>query len=278
MIGGETRVAAVLGWPIAHSRSPQLLNAAFTAAGLDAVMVPLAVPPEALATVVAALRATACLGASVTTPHKHAVIACCDELAASARTVGAVNCLAFEDGRVVGHNTDGDGFADALAAAGFALRGKRTVLLGAGGAARAIAHGVRGGRAVEVLARRPAAVSWAVAWPWEAEHLRDAFARADLVVDCTSTALEPATEAGFVDGLPLDALRPGATVASLVYHREPLLLARARAHGCAVIDGGGMLVHQGARAFALWTGRPAPIEAMSIGFAATAGSSPPAHR
>jgi shikimate dehydrogenase len=266
-IRGTTRLAAVLGWPIRHSRSPELLGAAFAAAGLDAVMVPLAVPPADLPTVVAALRAVGALGASVTAPHKQAVVACCDELGPAARTIGAVNCLAFADGRVIGHNTDGDGFADALAAAGVSLRGKRTVLLGAGGAARAVAYGVREGRAIEVIARRPAEVGWALAWPWQAEHLRDAFARADLVVDCTSTALDEAAEGPFVDGLPLDALRPHAVVASLAYHHPPRLLAHARALGHVALDGRAMLVHQGARAFTWWTDQPAPIAAMTAGLA-----------
>jgi len=263
VISGTTRYAAVLGYPIEHSRSPALHNAGFAALNIDAVMIPLAAAPADLPTVVRALAATACVGASVTTPHKHAVMACCDELSAAAQKIGAVNCLAFVDGRVIGHNTDGDGFADALRAAQIRLRGKRTLLLGGGGAARAIAYGVRDGGAVEVIARRASDVTWAPAWPWTLDHLRDAFARADIVVDCTSTALAGGTdEATFVDGLPMDALRTSTVIASLTYHREPLLLARARARGLVVLDGRGMLLHQGLRAFALWTGESAPVEAM----------------
>jgi shikimate dehydrogenase len=260
MIRGTTRVAAVLGWPIEHSRSPMLLNAAFEATGIDAVLVPIAVPPDGLATVVAALRAMRALGASVTVPHKVAVAASCDELAAEAAAIGAVNCLQVDRGRIVGHNTDAGGFADALAGCGFAVPGTRCVLLGAGGSARAIAYGLAGAD-VEVVARREAA--WTAVTPWT--RLRDAFDRADLVVDCTPTGLDDG-ERTFVDTLPLDALRPGALVASLIYHRTPLLLARAKQRNHPILDGRSMLVHQAARAFTIWTGRSAPVETMQATF------------
>lgn len=263
MITGATRLAAVLGWPVEHSRSPQLQNAAFVAAGIDAVLVPIGVPPAGLAAVVSGLRAIRMLGASVTLPHKVAVAELCDELTPAARTIGAVNCLQLDGDALIGHNTDEGGFLDGLTGAGFVLRGKRAVLLGAGGAARAVAHGLRGGRAIEVIARRPEEVRWAPAWPWTAEHLRDTFARADLIVDCTSVGLGDGEEAATVAELPLDALPATAWVASLVYHRPTLLLERARARGLATLDGRAMLIHQGARAFTIWTGAPAPIEAMS---------------
>lgn len=262
-ISGTTRIAAVLGWPVEHTRSPAMLNAAFAADGIDAVLVPMGVPPDGLPTIVSALRTMRAIGASVTIPHKLAVTALCDELSTEAKTIGAVNCLQLDGDTLIGHNTDCDGFLDGLTAAGFDLRGKRIVLLGAGGAARAVAHGVRGGRAIEVVARNPAAVGWAPAWPWTDENLRDCFARADLVVDCTSTGLDEATDSAFVESLPLDALRPSAWVATLVYHRQTALLERASAAGHSVLDGKAMLVHQGARAFTLWTGAPAPVEVMA---------------
>ena len=261
MISGATRLAAVIGFPVEHSRSPQLLNAAFAAAGIDAVMVPLGVPPERFAAVIAGLRAMGALGASITIPHKLAALALCDEASSAARTIGAVNCLHVDGERLVGHNTDCDGFIDGLASAGFSHRGRRAILLGAGGAARAVAYGLREAGAVEVIARRPEQVAWARAWPWTDEHLRDTFARADLVVDCTPSGLG-AGESELVDSLPLDALRPSAWVATLVYHRSTILLERARARDHSTVDGRSMLVHQGARAFTIWTAKPAPIDAM----------------
>jgi shikimate dehydrogenase len=258
-VDGSTRLAAVLGWPVSHSKSPNMLNAAFAVSKIDAVMVPMAVPPEDFAATVATLRTVKALGASVTVPHKLAAHALCHDLSVAAKAIGAVNCLHFDGDLIVGHNTDAGGFEDSLAAAGFVTQGKRALILGAGGSARAVAYGLRQLRAIEVIARRPDQVSWARAWPWDDENLRDAMSRADLVVDCTPTALDPATEPAFVDGLPLDALRPGAWVASLVYHREPLVLTRAKALGHPILDGRGMLLHQAARAFTIWTGRAAPV-------------------
>lgn len=262
VLRGTTRLVAVIGWPVEHSRSPQLLNAAFAATGMDLAMVPLAVEPAAFATAVAGLRAMNVIGASVTVPHKLAAHAACDERSLAARTIGAVNCLHFDEAAIVGHNTDCDGYFDALVAAGFAPAGKRAVILGSGGAARAVAYGLRGLRAVEVVAR--SACAWAHAWPWTDEDLRAAFARADLVVDCTSVALgSSASERAFVAGLPLDALRLGTWVSTLVYHHRTQLLDRASERGLPTLDGRAMLVHQAARAFTIWTGEPAPVTAMA---------------
>ena len=263
MITGTTRLAAVIGWPVAHSRSPQMLNAAFAAAGVDAVMVPIGAPPERFATVVAGLRAMAALGASVTVPHKLAALALCDEVTPAARAIGAVNCLHVDDGRLVGHNTDAPGFVDGLEAAGFAASNAKVVLLGAGGAARAVAYGLHNRGTVQVIARRPAAISWTRALPWTDDVLEAAFAEADLVVDCTPAGLSTEDERAFVEGLPLAALRPTAWVSTLIYHRTTILLERAQERGHSTVDGRAMLVHQGARAFAIWTRSPAPIDAMT---------------
>jgi len=265
MIRGTTRLAAVIGWPVEHSRSPQMFEAAFAEAGVDAAMIPIGVPPESFATVVAALRALRALGACVTVPHKLAAAALCDELSAAARAIGAVNCLHVAGDRLVGHNTDCHGFTDALAAAGLAPGGLRCVLLGAGGAARAVAHGLdlAGAAAIDVLARAPERVAWTAARPWTADELRPALARADLLIDATPVGLaETAADLAAVDALPLDALPSGACVASLVYHRRPRLLERAAERGHRTLDGRGMLVHQGARAFAIFTGAPPPVAAM----------------
>ena len=270
----STRLTAVLGWPIGHSRSPKIMNAAFAALGIDAMLVAIGVPPDGLATAVAGLRAQRALGASVTIPHKLAVVALCDEISDAARTIGAVNCLQFVDDRLIGHNTDADGFSDGLIAAGWpeasihggtarARGSSRAVLLGAGGAARAVAHGLRGAADVDVIARRPDDVAWVAARPWTALELRERFAHADLVVDCTSLGLGGPDEITVTDALPLDALPPAAWVATLVYHRSTRLVERARALGHPTLDGRAMLVHQAARAFAIWTGRPAPIDVMT---------------
>jgi shikimate dehydrogenase len=263
MIRGTTRIAAVIGWPIEHSRSPQMFEAAFAAARIDAAMIPIGIAPGGFAQIVEALGAIRALGSCVTVPHKLAAAALCDELSPAARAIGAVNCIQFAGARRIGHNTDCLGFTDSLADAGFDPAGAHCTVLGAGGSARAVAYGLgtAGARAVEVIARRPEAVDWTGARPWTAAELRAQFARTDLVIDATPAGLT-GEDTAMVDALPLDALRPAAWVASLIYHRATALLERASARGHSTVDGRGMLVHQGARAFAIWTGAPAPVEAM----------------
>ncbi len=273
-IRGTTRLAAVLGWPVEHSRSPQMINAAFASRGVDAVLVPIGVPPDQLGVAVGGLRAARALGASVTVPHKVAVASICDHLSPAARAIGAVNCLHFTETDVVGHNTDAEGFVDSLVEAG-CVQPPHVVLMGAGGAARAVAFGLRAATTVEIVAREPARASWVeplqkivakpnntrlLVTPWS--ELRAAFSRADLIVDCTPIGLRKTDEEAVTDTLPLDAIRGNTWVATLVYHRPTILLERARERGQPTLDGRGMLVHQGARAFAIWTNMPAPIDAM----------------
>ena len=262
MIAGTTRVGAVIGWPVDHSRSPALHNAAFAALGIDAVFVALPVAPAALAAALRGMAALGFLGASVTVPHKQACRDLCDRLDGAAEAVGAVNCVAFAGDALVGHNTDAAGFVDALSGElGREARGARAVLLGAGGAARAVAHGLTSAGAAEVtvVARRPA--DWCPVRGWD--QLAALASGADLLVDCTSAALgsEP-----YPAPVPVDALPAGAAVVSLMYGRPLPLLEAAHARGLPAMDGAGMLVHQGARAFTIWTGRPAPIDAMRRAF------------
>lgn len=268
-IGSATRLAVVLGHPVAHSRSPVMMNAAFAAAALDAVFLALDVPPAELAACVAGLRAMRALGASVTVPHKQEVGALCDELAPAAAAIGAVNCLQLRAGRVIGHNTDSGGLADALVAAGAPTAGARCVVLGGGGAARAVAHGLATLGVARTIVVARTACTWAAHVPWSAPALAAAFSAADVVIDCTSIALQPDGEAAHVDPLPLAALRPAAWVGSLVYHRVPLLLTRAAAAGHRTFDGAEMLVRQGARAYELWTDTAAPIDAMRAALCAS---------
>ena len=240
-----TRRAYVIGWPIEHSKSPPMINAALRAMGIDAVMERKAIRPEDLSV----LRELQPLGVSVTIPHKAAVVALCDDRSPEVDAIGAANCLEYRDGKVIAHNTDAGGFVDSL---GFSPR--HAVVLGAGGAARAVAYGLSGIH-VDVVARR--AAGWCASHAWsELPHL---LAHADLLVDCTSAGLDPTAELD----VPLHALPDNATVATLIYHQRTRLLERAAALGYSTLDGRGMLVHQGARALAIWTGKPAPIEVMS---------------
>jgi shikimate dehydrogenase len=254
-----TRTAAVFGWPIEHSKSPEMMNAAFAAAGIDATMIAVGVPPERFPAAVAELRAGPMLGASVTIPHKIQAHQLCDERGAAAIATGAVNCLSLDGARLVGHNTDAPGFVDALREAGFEPRGTRVVIIGAGGSARAVSFGLsEAGAHFEVFSRSPP--TWTP--PRAFADLGPSLARADLVVDCTPAGIDPAIDAELAATLPLASLSGPAWVVTLAYHRQTLVLERARELGHSTLDGRGMLVHQGARAFEIWTGRPAPIAVM----------------
>lgn len=272
MITGKTKVAAVIGWPVEHSLSPAIHNAAYAAVGLDYVYIPLAVPPDALAAAVAGFKAAGFVGINVTLPHKVAIIPCLDALDRSAELIGAVNTVVFADGRAIGHNTDLAGFVNSLAAAGIAIAGRRTVLLGAGGAARAVAWGFleHGAAAVTVGARDAAkAAAFAAAFPagavtgcdWQGEAIAAALGCCDILVNCTPLGMQPRVN----EEVPLDwaALNPGAAVCDLIY-TPPLtaFLARARERGHLTVGGAGMLIEQGAAAYTLWTGVAAPREAM----------------
>ena len=226
MISGETRLVALLGQPVAESLSPRMQNAAFAARALDWAYVACEVAPERLRAAVHGLVALGFAGANVTIPHKRAAAALCDDA-----EDGSVNTLVFRDGRVLGFNTD--------RAIVEAIEAERVCLIGAGGAADALRPALRG--AVRVFSRGGE-------WPPDATT-------ADLIVNATPVRDELLVEP-----------RPEQMVVDLAYRadgRPTALVAAARAAGCPlVIDGLEALVRQGARAFGLWTGVPAPVEAM----------------
>lgn len=263
ILRASTRLAAVLGWPVSHSRSPALHNAAFEATRLDAAMLALAVAPAGFADAVRGLAAVDCLGASVTVPHKEAALALCDHADDDARAIGAVNCLAFAGGRIVGHNTDAGGFLDSLREADLLTRPREAIILGGGGAARAVAAALgKLDLGVTVVARHPDRVAWCKARPWSA--LSDLLAECTLLVDGTSAGLDPAADRALAASVACDRLQTEAAVVSLVYHRRTALADAAEAHGLRTLDGRGMLLHQAARAFTLWTARAAPLPAMRL--------------
>jgi shikimate dehydrogenase len=273
-----TATYGILGWPVEHSRSPAMHNAAFRAKGLDCVYVRFPVHPDDVAAAVRGLRALGVRGANVTVPHKEAVIPHLDELSRAASAIGAVNTIVREHERLIGHNTDAAGLARSLAEAQVKLEGARVVVLGAGGAARAAVVGLaeHGASHVTIAARRPGQAAALVAHLAEAcacplsaggmqrEQLAAAFEEATLVVQSTSATLATAPDAGaFAATLPLEVLRKDAAVVDLVYKpRETAVLARARELGLHGVDGLGMLLHQGALAFELWTHLHAPLPVM----------------
>jgi len=263
-LSGETRLAAVIGDPIRHSLSPTIFNAAFAELGLDWAYLAFEVAEGDTAAALDAARVLGVEGLSVTMPHKTATAHLVDELTDAARTLDAVNCVVRDGQRLVGHNTDGAGFVASLADdAGFDPAGRSCLVLGAGGAARAVVLALAGAGAAEVVvvnrtAERAAATA-ALAGPLGRVGSAADVSAAALVVNATSVGMGG-------QGCPLDpdGLGPGQLVADLVYHpvSTPLLQAAA-ARGAGVLDGVGMLVHQGAVALELWTGRTAPVAAMS---------------
>ena len=237
-IKGTTTLVGLLGWPTSHSLSPPMQNAGFAALGLDWAYVPLPTPPELLGDAVRGLRAVGFAGANVTIPHKQAVLALCDELDDIARAAGSVNTLVFEEDRLVGSSTDGDAVTSQLEA-----HGRRVLVLGAGGAARAVVEALeRAGASVTTASRR------STDWPPSPIDY-------DVLVNAT-----PVKEELIV--------RPhgGMQVVDLAYladGRETALVAAAREAGCeVVVDGLDVLLFQGAAGFERWTGLPAPLVAM----------------
>ena len=266
---GDTRVTGVIGDPVRHSLSPQILNAAFRVAGLDWVFVAFPVPAGQAARALEGMRALRIDGLSVTMPHKGDVAAAVDELSPAAAALGAVNCVVREGERLVGHNTDGDGFIEGLRSeTGFDPAGKRCVVLGAGGAARAVVLALAGAGAAEVAVvnRTAANAQRAVALGAPVSRIgeQSEIPGAELVVNATSVGMSGVgpgqSDTPFDPGL----LVPGQIVADLVY--SPLvtpLVAAARSVGLTAINGLSMLVHQAGVAFELWTRQAAPLAAMA---------------
>jgi shikimate dehydrogenase len=247
-----TTLAGVLGFPVAHSRSPAMMNAAFAELELDWRYVKLPLAPERFAETVPALPGSGFRGANVTIPHKIAAHDLADELSDAARAIGAANTLVFDDGAILADNTDAGGLIDAL---GEPPRGRRALVLGAGGAGRAAAWALREAGAEVAVWNRTAERALVLADELGVRAAAGAEA-ADLLVNATSVGLH--REAA--DELPLVEAE---VVVDLVYGDEaPAVTRWAEATGARVVDGLEVLVRQGARSLERWTGRGAPLEAM----------------
>lgn len=272
---GTTRVAAVVGDPVAHSRSPAIHNAAFRALGLDWLYVAFRVAPGEGAAIVPAMRALGLAGVSVTMPHKDTVARCADRRSPVVDRLGAANTLRWEAGSIVAESTDGEGLLDALEVRGIDPAGRRVLVVGAGGAARAIILALAGrGAILRVAARRPgaaaeaAALGGSLASVARAEDAGDS----DIVVNATPQGMagrgEPATLV-----VPASCIGRGQVVVETIYH--PLvtpLVGMARARGATVLSGDEMLLHQGARQLTMWTGERAPVEEMRRALGASLGT------
>ena len=274
-IGAQTTVVGVIGHPVRHSLSPLLHNTVFAALGLDWVSLAFDVAPGQAAAALEGMRALGVAGLSVTMPHKAEVAASVDERSEVAAALGAVNCVTNRDGRLRGDNTDVTGFLASLErAVGFHPAGRRCLVIGAGGAARAVVLALAGAGAagVTVVNRTPERASGVAALAGGAGRVVDVgpeaaneASRADLVVNATPVGMEGTGGAAVAGGwvVPPSSLHGGQVVVDLVYAPRPTpWLAAAADAGAATVDGLGMLVHQAAAQLELWTGSPVPVDLM----------------
>jgi shikimate dehydrogenase len=272
-VWGTTRVLGVIGHPVRHSFSPPMQNAALEALGLDYVYVPFEIAPADLPAAVAGFRAAGVVGINATIPHKQALLELVDHATDEARLTGTVNTLHFSADGLIGDSTDGPGFVASLAASGCGVEGRRAVLLGAGGSARAIGVALATAGAAEiVIANRTAAraqelaallntIRAGVAQAVPLDPAPDqALVAAELIVNTTSVGMHP-NVAG--EPLRLPELRAEAWVVDIIYNpRETRFLQQARRQGVETMNGVAMLVHQGALSLRRWTGCQPPIAVM----------------
>jgi len=272
-IGTDTRVYALIGDPIEHSLSPLMQNLAFRLLGLDCIYLAFRVKPEELGWAIKGNRALGVSGFNVTVPHKVAVIPFLDEVDHSASDVGAVNTVTNRGGRLVGHNTDGSGALAALSDEGVDLKGKKVVILGAGGAARAIAFATAHAAGSLVIMNRTTSKAEELssdlkkryrklieARKLSHETLSEELVDAEVLINATSVGMSPRTEESLVNR---HMIRPKTTVFDIVYNPlETKLINEAKAAGAKTIGGAKMLVYQGALSFEIWTGIKAPVDEM----------------
>jgi shikimate dehydrogenase len=274
-VRGNTKVVGVFGYPVEHSLSPAMHNAAFAALRLSYIYVPFPVQPEAIGPAVRSLPALGVVGVNLTIPHKESVLPFLDAITEEARDVGAVNTVHCIGGRLLGDNTDGRGFYEPLREMGVELAGRRVVVIGAGGAARAVAFRLaREGARIALTNRTPERaqrLAQAIAAAGlgsvpvigidRPEELADAVAEATLLVQTTRVGMHPDRES--LPPVPLEAFSSNLLVYDLVYNPvETSFLREARARGCRTLTGVKMLVYQGAAAFQRWTGIWPPTDIM----------------
>jgi shikimate dehydrogenase len=272
-ISGKTKICGLIGDPVEHTMSPAMHNAAYQKMGLDYIYLPFRVKPDQLAQAVAGLRALNVRGFNVTIPHKVSVIPLLDSLDPLAEKIGAVNTVVNNDGELRGYNTDSAGFLKALQENGIEPEGKKVVVLGAGGASRAITYVLAEKSANLTVLNRQLELDWAEdiarlihkdlgreVKVMELGHLAEAMDGADILVNATSVGMSPASEESLV---PSRLLKPGLVVFDIVYN--PIvtrLLKDAGLSGARTISGVDMLAWQGALAFEKWTGQTAPVDLM----------------
>lgn len=272
-ITGKTRVCGVIGDPIEHSLSPIMHNAAFKAIGLDYVFLAFKVKTARVEDAVNGMRALNIRGLNVTMPHKSTVMAHLDRVDLSAQVINSVNTILNKENLLFGFNTDGVGALKALKENGIALKGRKVLLLGAGGAARAIAYAMAKESDELAVLNRTVKQAQALAKLLEKSANKKIFAGSlspsdvqknlqdsDILINATSVGMKPHLEESPV---PAKLLRSNLAVMDIVYNPLETKLAKdAKAAGAKVVSGVEMLIYQGAASFETWTGKSAPVEVM----------------
>lgn len=274
-ITGKTKTLGIFGYPISHTLSPAMHNAVIKALGLDMAYLPFEVKPSNLKEAINGIKSLGIIGVNITIPHKESVIRFLDAISEEARLVGAVNTIVNKDRKLIGYNTDGSGYIASLKEElGFNPKSKRIIIIGAGGAARGIlaALAAQKPKSITVANRTLSrAVSLIKAFKgkfrdtrFEAIGIDDnmlkmSFNSVDLLVNTTSVGMKQSKALK----IPLETLPKIAIVSDIIYNPlETLLLKKAKKLGLTTHGGLGMLVHQGARSFKLWTGMDAPMNVM----------------
>jgi len=276
-IDGKTKLVGLFGYPVEHSFSPLMHNGAFQHLGLNYAYLPFPVAPENLKQAVEGVKALRLEGVNVTIPHKEKVMEYLDEISPAARLIGAVNTIVYRDGKLIGYNTDGPGFIKSLAEeAQTKVMGKTMTVIGAGGAARAVAvqSALEGVKKIVLVNRQPAKAEAIAASIKESGqdcaveiHALDELTwkkdlgQIDILVDTSPVGMYPQMEVPPI--VEPEFLTPNLLVCDLVYNPlETVLLKAAKERGVKTWGGLGMLIYQGALAFELWTGEKAPAEIM----------------
>lgn len=273
-ITGQTKVTGIIGYPLVYTLSPIMHNAAFKATGLNYRYLPFVVEEKDLGAALQGIRALKIRGVNVTMPHKEAVIEFLDELSEEAKIVGAVNTINNRDGCLIGYNTDGTGFIRSLREESFDPKDTTAIILGAGGAAKAVAVSliqagasemILVGRDIRKLEKLKARLLdnftyITIKTLSFKDNLADIFRVGDLIVNATPVGMR---ESGDLLPVPLELISTKHFVYDLVYTPlETELIKEARKVGAKVANGLGMLLHQAASAFEIWTGTSAPVEVM----------------
>lgn len=272
-ISGKTRLAALLGHPVGHSKSPKMHNLAFSKLGIDCVYLCLEVWDENLKDAIKAMRAFNVLGFNVTMPNKKNVMKYLDEISKDAELIGAVNTVKNENGRLTGYNTDGMGFVKSLEDADVDYKGKRIVICGAGGAGRAVSVALALSGAGKLVifdvyqeASRDLAdtvnnntASEAVPYVYDEDNLIKEATESQIIINCTGLGMHPNENESVIT--KSGVFTKGQVAADVIYDPSPTrFLSLARDDGAAIVDGLGMVYNQGAHAFKIWTGLDMPLE------------------